>query len=58
MSSQVKTCSLHIDVKTTDPVKEFVQSTWHKMKAAEEARRKSLKTSVYFSLNLPENYDD
>ena len=44
MSSQVKTCSLHIDVKTTDPVEEFVQSTWHKMKAAEEARRKSLKT--------------
>ncbi len=59
MSSHKKpACILHVSGKITADVKYFDEDSWNKVKTADEQRHQLLKNSKYFTVKLPDEYDE
>lgn len=49
---------LHVHGKSSEEVKPFSDETWAQAVSCHNQRRQLYKNSKFFSINLPENYDD
>ncbi len=57
MASSKRTCVLHLSGKTAEDIREFNKQSWDKVKECNNTRHKMYKTSKYFAIELPNQYD-